>query len=706
MDIKNSFTKIADFFKRKFYWFTIYSPFYYSNQSYKPTNSDYPASYETCHLVYACVKKIGEAVANVQPILYEVKGKYGEEEVNEVTEHEILDLLYKPNKFMTKFDLLKGISIDLDLFGNSYLLKVRDKNGKVVELWPLRPDMVEIVPDEKELIKGYKYNDREFSFDDVIHFKEHNPRSSFYGLPPIKPAIEIVKNIVFAIRWNMNFFYNSARPDFLIFTKSKMSKDEKDEFRRLWEANFGGVEKAHKIGILTGEDTKIEKLTEGAKEMEFNLLIQTATDQILTAFGVPRAIIGMVGMNRAEAEAQIYTFLSQTVEPRYKIINEKLNEFLVPDFGDEYYLDYEDPTPENRESILAEYENGLKNNWLLINEVRMKEGLPPVKGGWDFYLPLNLLPAGGLEEKKGNKFLVIKGLTEEEYKKYQNEKLKKRILAGKRKLKKKLKNLKVKEELVKTLVDYYAEKKKREKAEKTKLLTEEAKMAFWKEHDALLSKWEKKFKQTVVSLLKEQRKRVIKALKVGKHLTAITKQDEFDLIDWDKENELFFKVSLPEFTAIVDERGRRIARLIGTEFEMTPNIQKFIDEKALTFAKVVNETTRATIREALKEGIANGEGIRELTARINDIYKDRETWEAERIARTEVLWASNGADLEVYKESGVVEKKEWLAQPDCCAECDALDGEVVDLDENFSSGDDTPPLHPSCRCTLIPRLEK
>jgi len=106
----------------------------------------------------------------------------------------------------------------------------------------------------------------------------------------------------------------------------------------------------------------------------------------------------------------------------------------VPEFGDNLHLGFEDPTPENREAIVKEYESALKNNWMLINEVRDKEGLSPIKGGWDFYLPMSMIPAGGSEEKV--KYATIKGITEKEYKIHKEEKeqerLRKMVLAGKR----------------------------------------------------------------------------------------------------------------------------------------------------------------------------------------------------------------------------------------------------------------------------------
>lgn len=80
---------------------------------------------------------------------------------------------------------------------------------------------------------------------------------------------------------------------------------------------------------------------------------------------------------------------------------------------------------------------------------------------------------------------------------------------------------------------------------------------------------------------------------------------------------------------------------------------------------------------------------------------------AERIARTELSNAYNHGQFEAMRQArdnGYLAdvRKTWQTAIDelTCPECSALDGETVGLDENFSSGDDSPPRHPKCRCSV------
>jgi SPP1 gp7 family putative phage head morphogenesis protein len=127
----------------------------------------------------------------------------------------------------------------------------------------------------------------------------------------------------------------------------------------------------------------------------------------------------------------------------------------------------------------------------------------------------------------------------------------------------------------------------------------------------------------------------------------------------------------------------------------------------------VNDTTRARLKQELDESAAAGEGHAELVARIDDVFDDAHESRAPLIARTETTPAYNFASEEAWKQSGVVEGKEWLSAQDDRVRDEhvLLDGTVVALDDWFEVGGDRAQypggfssvhLNANCRCTLIP----
>ena len=111
------------------------------------------------------------------------------------------------------------------------------------------------------------------------------------------------------------------------------------------------------------------------------------------------------------------------------------------------------------------------------------------------------------------------------------------------------------------------------------------------------------------------------------------------------------------------------------------------------------------IQQDLTVGIIRGDSIqkmaRQLKKDLNVLY-----YQAERLVRTEINYAMNQAHLKGYKDSGVVEKYEFLAAHDKRTSklCRDLDGEMFELSKAVV-GENYPPMHPNCRSTVVPVLE-
>jgi len=63
--------------------------------------------------------------------------------------------------------------------------------------------------------------------------------------------------------------------------------------------------------------------------------------------------------------------------------------------------------------------------------------------------------------------------------------------------------------------------------------------------------------------------------------------------------------------------------------------------------------------------------------------------------------AGNVEGLRQARDSGLDVKKQWICDPDPCKECEQNDQIIVEVDEDFPSGDDSEPVHPDCRCVVL-----
>lgn len=676
-------------------------------------------SYKQVSWIYKAVKKNSEKVAEIDLRLMK---HMNDQEPEEINEHKALELLARVNDFMTFTQLVVMTQGYLELVGEAYWAKIRsgdDNDGELKEIWPLRPDKVNVKRGkDDQFIGGYVYKpslgtEVKFKPEDIVYFKEFNPLNPFRGLGAVMAVAYAGDSDLFASQYNRNFFFNSAIPFMAILMKDTVGNESLKRFKSQWKANYGGVKNAHKTAILKGVEKIATDLQMSHKDMGFLDLRRFNRDEITSIFGVPKTVMGLTeDVNRANAEATTAAWLEHEIKPKMTRFADTLNEFLIRDFDNkgELFFDYVDPVPENLEHKLKVYK-AQKVPWLTPNEIRIQEGMEPIddESADRLWMPFNL-QAGALADRtksldKASRFKS--GLGREPFKKSK--------LVLKHKIMDKLKHHK------KDLVDVMGSMMNTE--EKIK---EEKKEEIWKQFINITDSFEERYIDALGKLFNEQKQLVLTQLE----REELDEESPFEL---NEETEKFENTFRPIILQLISVQGARADELTpGNESDTkskafdinTERIQRFLNNEGLKFAKIVNQTTRSKIIKTLSEGVEEGEGVNELSDRISEIYAEATEARSRNIARTEVLRASNFASIEAYEQDPSVEKVEWLTALDerVCPWCNEMNGEVIEKGESFfDEGEQLdvdgrvlefneysvahPPLHPQCRCTTIPLLE-
>jgi len=122
---------------------------------------------------------------------------------------------------------------------------------------------------------------------------------------------------------------------------------------------------------------------------------------------------------------------------------------------------------------------------------------------------------------------------------------------------------------------------------------------------------------------------------------------------------------------------------------------EWIESRSLLLATSLNETTKIALRKTLAEGFELGESIQKLTKRIEHYYDTDAKFRAARVARTEVIAASNEGTLQRFEKEGI-NRSEFYPSPDACEECLVLAGEYPTREAHAMI-----PVHPNCRCVFL-----
>jgi broad specificity phosphatase PhoE len=137
-----------------------------------------------------------------------------------------------------------------------------------------------------------------------------------------------------------------------------------------------------------------------------------------------------------------------------------------------------------------------------------------------------------------------------------------------------------------------------------------------------------------------------------------------------------------------------------------PETESFIAEylKDGGFTRLTGELDKTSVdrlASAIADAYEEGGDFDSVVDAIKSEFQDFSTSRAKMIAQTELNDAFGQSVLHFGREAGATTKT-WETDLTPCVVCiaNALQGSI-DLDEDFESGDDAPPAHPNCMCSLI-----
>lgn len=188
-----------------------------------------------------------------------------------IDDHPLLELLkIRPNEVMTPSDYKKLMETNRLLVGNSYAYIGRSpRTGRVTEILPLVPDMVDLWLDEERHLH-YLYTDPiagklyHLLPHQLIHYKAFT-RDGIKGVSPLSYARDVITKDRTAKAYERALYRNGGRPSGVLYTEADLAgkveiKDaegkvtetvsKKELVRRAWEKVHAGGDNAFRTAVL------------------------------------------------------------------------------------------------------------------------------------------------------------------------------------------------------------------------------------------------------------------------------------------------------------------------------------------------------------------------------------------------------------------------------------------------------------------------
>ena len=607
--------------------------------------------------VFACVRVLAETIASLPLFVYRRidRGK------EKATEHPLYQILHdRPNEEMTSFTFRETLMGHLALWGNAYAEIVRDRGGRVRELWPLRPDKT--WPERDKTAKKLRYKlilpDGEgviLPGDRVLHI----PGLSFDGLvgySPIRLAREAIGLSLAAEEFGARFFSNGARPGGVLEHPNSLSEEAQKRLRQSWNEMHQGLDKQHRIAILE-EGMTYKQIGIPPEDAQFLETRKFQLNEIARIYRVPPHMIGDLDKaTYSNIEQQSIDFVVNTIRPwlvRWEqAINSKL---LTPSEQKKYFAEFkvDGLLRGDIESRYKAYATARQWGWMSANDVRELENMNPIEGGDVYLIPLNMIPADG------------SGVDTE----------------GKRSIEKNVEVRAVRAANIRR---------------------------------GIANSYKKIISETTARILRRERADIMReAEKYFGKRNLSRELFEAWLLDFYRDHEEFVKTQMyPVLRGLAEAINTAANEEIGREPKITPQLEQFIEDYVNGYQYRHIGLSVQKLRKALEKGAEKGDYLLELEKEF-DSWKDR----PDTIAQEEAVRKSNAVTLLVYKLAGIP-KVRWVAAGKSCPYCSALDGKVVGTDTTFLSAGETfkpegaeeplipsgnikhPPAHTGCDCHI------
>ena len=604
--------------------------------------------YQTQDNLQAVVNFLANSIAQL-PLKVYIRD--GEDERRRDRDSVAALLLWRPNDYQTSFEFIRGLAEEYFVYGCVYVWVVPDlksASGYAMHLVPT--EWVESTKDGTAYKPGTlrvrtKNNSLtvDIPLEEFTQFKTYSPGNPGGYLSPIAALRQQLLEQVEAGRFRRQLWRSSGRLNAQITRPKDVAPwDEptRNKFAQAFREAWGsGGSKAGSIPIME-DGMEIKPFSTSFKEQEWSQSVIFTREAVAAAYGVnPSLIWHSNTQTYASAKDNARALYADCLGPVLQMFQQRLNAFLLPMIGEapNVYVEFDlteklKGSFEERASIL---QSAVGAPWLTRNEARADNNLPPVEGGDELIVPLNVTEGGQAspQDTQGDAY---------DYPGIDNQS-KKLEPCGCKQCKQEI------ELRIKGKSD--------------------------KEDD-------EKVQNVLVAFYRRQARSVIPKIRAGS-------SDFWDSKRWDKE---LAEDLQPVLQDIADKHGKDTAGELGAEY-VTEVTENYIAAASEARAKKINEGTQKQITKELNRDFEEDE-----EPDIAHVYEVRENT-SDVLARSAAGAIASFAIQEATHQAisagaprvvGKIVEKEWVTGENARESHQAMNGERVPLDADFSNGQHWP----------------
>nr|WP_239148339.1 phage portal protein [Streptomyces anulatus] len=582
--------------------------------------------------------------------------------------------------------------------------------------------------------------------EEMLWLRYPHPFDPLGCLPPWKAARHAVDMDAYAREWQRNSYKNGGTPAGVVYV-GEMNEGEFAATKAAWRSSMQGAQNAGKNLLVRGTPGSqgsggigYQRITLTAEEMDYLESRVANSAEVMMAFGVPHDYLaaGTTYENRAAAKTTLW---SDTVAPKLEIVGSEVDRVLLPSDAEEAQFDLSgvDALQESRTAVVERTVSLVDSDVLMLDEARADIGRDPLPAGagavtlsaYRAGFQPQTTPAEARVDASALEGAVFRAV----------ESVLAPVVARMAQVDGPSAPRRV--ELTRaddaapsspSLAEINAAYDELEAAgvRAVRALAREQQARVLRDFDRLMKKpqrssdWLTEVQSEACALAREQQ---LTLAPPDLDVVPAARATDMDVATgpagWEERirvREIFDggywrRATRAALRPFVERAWRRGAASISPSFDLDePDVAGALDDRVEELAGQVTATTEQVLRsQLLAHGVAEGESVPELRARIQQVFTNLSDYRATMIARTETVGGYSAASHMAALDAGAV-RKTWVSTDDARTRRThkAAQGSSVAMNRRFPLTESRWPADPAapanqsiqCRCALTFEFEE
>lgn len=318
-------------------------------------------------------------------------------------------LLWKPNTDQTEYEFIRSLLVEYFVFGCVYVWLLPDSESpsgwqlRIVPTdWVVSTEKTNSYAPDKILVTSNDGSQIEIPRSEFVRFSTYSPGNPGGYVSPISALRQTLEEQIQAGSFRRELWKSSGRLNAQII-RPKDVKPWDDETRKKWVTAFReawgpGGSKAGSIPLLE-DGMEIKPFSTSFREQQWAESIKLSREAVAAAYGInPSLVWHSDTQTYASSKDNARALYAECLGPVLQMLQQRINAFLLPMIGADAgtYVEFDlseklKGSFEERASIL---QSSVGGPWMTRNEARADNNLPPIEGGDELIVPLNVVAGG------------------------------------------------------------------------------------------------------------------------------------------------------------------------------------------------------------------------------------------------------------------------------------------------------------------------